>query len=69
MGEGGDGLNRLKEVRESRGVSQEKLAELSGISRQTISKIETDPEFNAKVDTIKRLADALDVSFHDIFLA
>lgn len=61
-------MNRLKEVREAKGVSQEKLSELSGISRQTIYKIEADPEFNAKVDTIKKLADALDVSFNDIFL-
>ena len=67
MGEGGDVLNRLKEIREGKGVSQEKLAELSGISRQTISKIETDPEFNAKVDTFKKLAEALEVNFHDIF--
>ena len=66
---GGDKLNRLKEVREGKEMSQEKLSELSGISRQTIYKIETDPEFNAKVDTIKKLADALEVNFHDIFLA
>ena len=60
-------MNRLKEVREEKGISQEKLAELSGISRQTIFKIESNPEFNAKVDTIKKLADALEVTFHDIF--
>ena len=61
-------MNRLKEVREEKNVSQEKLAELSGISRQTISKIETDPEFNARVDTLKKLAEALEVNFHDIFI-
>ena len=60
-------MNRLKEVREEKGISQEKLAELSGISRQTIFKIESDPEFNARVDTIKKLAEALDVNFNDIF--
>ena len=60
-------MNRLKEVRESKNVSQEKLAELSGISRQTICKLEADPEFNARVDTIKALAEALEVDFHDIF--
>ena len=60
-------MNRLKEVREEKGISQEKLSELSGISRQTIYKIEADPEFNARVDTIKALAEALEVDFHDIF--
>lgn len=60
-------MNRLKDIRESKGISQEKLAELSGISRQTIFKLESDPEFNARVDTIKALADALEVEFHEIF--
>ena len=60
-------MNKLKEVREEKGISQEKLAELSGISRQTIFKLESDPKFNARVDTIKKLAEALEVNFHDIF--
>jgi DNA-binding XRE family transcriptional regulator len=60
-------MNRLKEVRKNKGISQRKLAELSGISRQTIHMIESDPEFNAKVDTFKKLAEALGVDFSDIF--
>ena len=60
-------MNRVKEVREERNISQERLSELSGISRQTISKIEADPAANVTVDTLKKLADALGVRFEDIF--
>lgn len=34
-------LNRLKEMREKKNLTQEKLAELSGVSRQTIISIES----------------------------
>jgi len=33
--------NKLKEMRENKRFTQEKLAELSGVSRQTIISIET----------------------------
>jgi len=33
--------NRLKVARAERGLSQEQLAELAGVTRQTISSIET----------------------------
>jgi putative transcriptional regulator len=32
--------NRLKEYREKKGLSQEKLAEMAGVTRQTIISIE-----------------------------
>ena len=60
-------MNRLKEVREERNISQVKLAEMSGVSRQTISKIEADPAAVFKVDTLQALANALGVSIEDIF--
>ena len=61
-------MNRLKEIREERNMSQVKLAELSGITRQTIAKIESNPQANIKVDTLKKLAHALSVEFYEIFL-
>lgn len=33
--------NKLKELREKKRLTQEKLAELSGVSRQTVISIET----------------------------
>ena len=53
-------LDRLREVRESRFITQDELAERSGVHQVTISRIElghVEPRFS----TIKRLAQALGV--------
>ena len=60
--------NRLKELREERNISQEKLAELSGISRATISKIENNEETNVNTRTIAKLAEFFGVKPSEIFL-
>lgn len=60
--------NRLKKLREERGISQEKLSELSGISRTTLSKIENNEEVSVNTRTIVKLADVFDVNPSDIFL-
>ena len=60
--------NRLKEFREERGISQEKLADLSGISRTTLSKIENNEEANVNTRTIAKLADVFEVEPSEIFL-
>lgn len=59
--------NRLKELRTERGLSQEKLAEKSDISRTTISKIENNEEVVMTTRTIAKLADVLGVNPSDIF--
>ena len=58
--------NRLKEIRTEKGLSQAGLAELVGVSRNTISSIETG-QFcpTAKLSLI--LCVALDKKFEDIF--
>ena len=60
--------NRLKELRDQHGMSQEKLAELSGISRATLSKIENNEEVNVNTRTIAKLADVFGVKPSEIFL-
>lgn len=60
--------NRLKELREERGMSQEELSDLSGISRTTLSKIENNEEANVNTKTIARLADVFNVKPSEIFL-
>lgn len=62
-------MNRLKEVREEKKMTMVRLAELSGISRQRIAQIESDPEANVHTDTLQKLADALGVGFDEIFFA
>ena len=60
---------RLKEVREEKGITQERLEELSGVSRQTISAIENNSEYQAKVGTLMALAKALDTTVDNLFFA
>ena len=60
--------NRLKELRTERGISQEKLAEMSGISRATLSKIENNEECVVNTRTIAKLAEVFEVKPSEIFL-
>lgn len=50
---------RLKEIREKHGLTQEELARKSGISRVTISMIESGKSSCVKTQTLLKLADAL----------
>jgi putative transcriptional regulator len=61
--------NRLKETRGKKGISQERLAEISGVSRGTISSLETGKADVVKTDTLVRLADALDEKVSRIFFS
>ena len=58
--------NRLKEARAERGFSQEQLAELVGVSRNTISSIETG-QFNPTAKLALVLCIALDKQFEELF--
>ena len=70
---GGEGLdeqlvlkNRLKVARAEKGLSQGDLAQLVGVSRQTISSIETG-QFNPTAKLALILCIALDKKFEDLF--
>ena len=58
--------NRLKEIRTEKGMSQAGLAELVGVSRNTISSIETG-QFNPTAKLALILCIALDKKFEEIF--
>jgi transcriptional regulator, XRE family len=58
--------NNLKEVRNKKGFSQAQLADLVGVSRNTISSIET-AQFNPTAKLALVLCVALDKKFEDIF--
>jgi transcriptional regulator with XRE-family HTH domain len=53
---------RLKEVRESRDLTQVELATRSGVGRPTISNIETGKTSGIDFDVLERLANALGVN-------
>ena len=58
--------NRLKEARAELKLSQSQLAELVGVSRNTISSIETG-QFNPTAKLALILCIALDKKFADLF--
>jgi len=55
----------LKKLREAKGLSQEKLARLADVANNTIIKIEGGKNQNPTLDTLKKIAKALDVSVDD----
>jgi ribosome-binding protein aMBF1 (putative translation factor) len=57
--------NRLREIRERVGVSQEKLAELAKLHRTYVSSVERGRR-NISLVNIERLADALGVSLAEL---
>ena len=59
-------LNRLKEARAEQNLSQSQLAEMVGVSRNTISSIETG-QFNPTAKLALILCIALDKKFEDLF--
>ena len=52
---------QIKELRNSKELSQEELSEKSGLSLRTVQRIENG-ESTPRGDTLKRLADALEIS-------
>ncbi len=58
--------NRLKEARSEKNLSQVQLAEMVGVSRNTISSIETG-QFNPTAKLALILCIALDKKFEELF--
>jgi transcriptional regulator with XRE-family HTH domain len=56
---------RVKELRTRKGLSQEQLAEISGLSLRTIQRIENG-ETEPRGETLKRLMNALEVAPDDL---
>ena len=58
--------NRLKEIRGEKGISQQQLADMVGVSRNTISSIEIN-QYNPNAKLALIICIALDKNFEDIF--
>lgn len=59
--------NILQELRKNRKLTQEQLAEIIGVSRQTINAIEKD-KFDPSLPTAFRMAQLFEKKIEDIFL-
>ena len=58
---------KVKEIRESKGMTQEELEIKSGVSRQTISAIENNKCGDVKTGTLVAIARALGTTLDAIF--
>lgn len=59
--------SRIKEIRESRNISQEALAELVNMESRHISRIETGKSFTT-LENIAKIASALKTDISELFL-
>jgi transcriptional regulator with XRE-family HTH domain len=59
-------VDRLKELRVEKMLSQQELAEKSGVARDTISKLERGASKSARYSTIHKLAAALGVPYREL---
>ena len=60
-------MNKVRFYREKLNMSQEQLAQISGVSRQTISALENNENYEVKIGTMVAVADALKKKVQDIF--
>ena len=59
--------NRLEEIRKSRGMKQEELAEALSVSRQTIGSLENG-RYNPSIILAFKIARYFDLNIEDIFI-
>lgn len=57
----------LKLYRVKMGLTQDELAKKSGVCRTNVSKIENGDVSSLKLETMKRLAEALDTTVKELF--
>ena len=56
----------IKQYRQNKGLSQDKLSKLADLSLNTVVKIELDESPNPTIETIQKIAKALGVSVDDL---
>jgi len=60
-------LNKLKQIRESKGITISELARMSKVTRATIYRLENGDDYTANSKTLIALADALGVKVTEFF--
>ena len=56
---------RLRQIRQLRGLSQEKLADLTGLHRTYVGSVERS-ERNVSIDNMERFAQALEIDLTEL---
>jgi transcriptional regulator with XRE-family HTH domain len=58
--------NRIKELRDQKGISQEELAHRAGLSRTGMGFLETGKRW-PRLDTLMKVADGLNITLDELF--
>lgn len=58
--------NKIKEIREEKGISQYRLAQLTGINRSTIKRYEENSIKKISLDNLIKICNALGVDVKEI---
>ncbi len=56
----------IRKLREQKGISQDRLSKLADISLNTIAKLELDETQNPTIETLQKIAKALDAKVEDL---
>lgn len=59
--------NKIEEIRKEKGIRQEDFAKLMGVSRQTISSLETG-KYNPSIFLAYKIAKFFEMKIEDIFI-
>ena len=59
--------NRIEEIRKQKGIRQEDFARSMGVSRQTISSLETG-RYNPSIQLAYKIARYFDLTIEEVFL-
>ena len=59
--------NRIEQIRKERGIRQDELAKLMGVSRQTISSLETG-KYNPSIYLAYKIAKYFEMTIEDVFI-
>jgi DNA-binding XRE family transcriptional regulator len=58
--------DNIKKYRAKLGISQDRLSKIADVTYTTIIKIESGVTYNPRVETLKKIADALKVGIDDL---
>lgn len=58
--------DNIKKNRKKKGLSQDKLAKLADVTHTTLVKIESGVNNNPTIKTLKKIADALEVTLDEL---
>ncbi|MBQ7816102.1 MAG: helix-turn-helix transcriptional regulator [Oscillospiraceae bacterium] len=59
--------NRIEEIRKAKGIKQDEFAKLMGVSRQTISSLETG-KYNPSIFLAHNIAKFFEMTIEEVFI-